>query len=104
MYYYIFISNKRSMKTAVQPKNLKYTQSHFGLRITRFVVTYFIIVSAIVRSAPIHESYLIEPLSDQSFLVVRRPLDLNNSTVFELMAENLQIKWTKLLYFNESIV
>ena len=92
------------MQTAAKSTNLKYAQGHIGFRMTSIVVTYLIIVSAIARSAAIHESYLIEPLSDQSFIVVRRPSEQNNSTVFELMEENLQIKWTKLLHFKETII
>jgi hypothetical protein len=41
-------------------------------------------------AADVNELYLIEPLSDQSFIVVQLPKDDYKPIVFELLSENLE--------------
>jgi predicted AAA+ superfamily ATPase len=57
----------------------------------------------IARSAAIDESYLIEPLSNQRFIVVRGPSELGKSVFVELVEENFNKKWTKKLNINERV-
>ena len=62
-------------------------QKFLGFRVTSFI-TFIFILTAITASTAINESYLIDPLSDQSFIVVKIPKELYKPTVFELLAEN----------------
>ncbi len=62
-------------------------QKFLGFRVTSFI-TFIFILTAITASTAINESYLIDPFSDQSFIVVKIPTEHYKPTVFELLAEN----------------
>jgi hypothetical protein len=75
------------MLTEANPNLIKSMHKFLGYRVTSFI-TFFFILTAITSSTVINESYLIEPLSDQSFIVVKLPTEHYKPTVFELLKEN----------------
>ena len=78
------------MSASTKPDSMANSHKCLGFRLTTFVITWLCIVSANTSFAAVNESYLIEPLSDQTFILVQLPTVSNNSTSLELLSDNLQ--------------
>lgn len=77
------------MQAETKLKSFENFKKCLGFRLTTALITFLVIFSEMTGSTAMKESsYLIEPISDQSFIVVRRPAELYKPTVFELVTEN----------------